>query len=43
MLRVCERFGWTMEYVRSITPEYVSVLVAYDELRTVQEARARIQ
>lgn len=40
MLRVCERFGWTWEYVRAIEPVLLTVMYAFDDIRQAEDFRA---
>jgi len=36
-LRVCERFGFAVEYVQSLDPRMVATLLAYDYVRRQEE------
>jgi len=38
-LAVCERFGWTLDYVASLTPGERAIVIAYDRIR-IQQATA---
>lgn len=43
LLRVCARFGYSLEYVDALTPERVAALLAFDHAERVFERRERVE
>jgi hypothetical protein len=40
VLRVCERFGWSLEYAQGLDPAEMRVLMDYEMIRTHEDAGA---
>lgn len=40
MLKLCERFGWTLDYVWSLNPSELQILFAYEDIRAIEEIRS---